>query len=539
MAKLPLSYFSEKGHETLKDFPVLNPSSSPTQPPQEQSFLSKALETGGSIVKSIEKPFVDVAAIPVQLGAKALGLQDPYQESAAAGKPSIDVNSVDKPLQKLGSASEVASYLIPYGRFAKLGTLGKLAAGAASGYGVDVASNLAEGKTGTEVAKPGLGTFLGATLPAVSPIKNAIGRVAGETLGVTTGTGYGVIKEAYNAAKAGGKELQSFTDSLRGKVSPDQIVQEARDSLGQIITNRRQEYQKQLTAIAGDTRSLDISPIVSELGNQLDKFKIGLKNGELNFGQSAIRFDKEAQKDVTTIFDELKTFGTQKADRTAVGVDSLKQALGDLYSKSSNVRALVTGVKSATRKVLGQVEGYDQMTKNYAETTDIIQEIQKGLSLGDQAQVDTAFKKLTSSLRQNNDQRKEMIQELDSITGGELLPKIAGEQMNELLPRGIMRPLEGATAIAAGAGGFLLPLLKFAAFASPRIVGEMIRSLGFSEAQVDKIINAIGGMSTLQRGVNPVSQLQQSESQQQPQSEVPLSQESKTQRSPLSQFQSR
>lgn len=539
----PLSAFFNSPNAPVKELPKLNPSigtnqipAQQTTPQVQQGFMSKALSVGGNILKGIEQPFVSLAAAPVQALAKGLGQPDPYANKAFGG---VDVSPVDKPLRKLGEAGEVASYLVPYGRFAKLGTLGNIAGGLAGGYGIDVSSNLAQGKNLEQATKPGLGTFLGGLIPSIGPIKNALGRAAGETVGVTTGTGYGVIKEAYNAAKEGGKRLESFSSALRGKVAPDQIVQEARDSLGTIIANRRNTYQEQLKNIATDTRSLDISPITKELGSQLDKFKIAVRNGSLDFSQSAIRFDKAAQADVQTIFDEMKNFGLQSGDRTAVGVDSLKQALGDLYSKSSNVRAFVTGVKHSARDVLKQVEGYDAMAKQYAESTDIISEIQKGLSLGDKAGVDTAFKKLTSALRINNDQRKEMIQELDQITGGELLPKIAGQQMSEILPRGIMRPLGGAIAGGAALSGAFLPLLKFAAFASPRMVGEMIGALGFTEKQVGQIVSAIGGLKSLQTGVNPLRQLQQSVPQELPQATPQQEQGGLNQRVPLEQFQSK
>lgn len=586
------------------------------------------LEKVGGVVKAIEQPFVSLAATPVQALAKGLGQPDPYAKGTLGG---IEVSPIDKPLQKLGEAGLAASYLFPYGRFAKLGqmsALGKtteIGVGAGTGYGIDVAAGLASGEKKEEVLKPGLGTALGSVIPGFAPIKKFLGRFTGETLGVTTGAGYGSVRQAYEASKQGGKALEAYTQALRGRVAPDAIVQEARDSLGTIITERGQAYRSQLEQIKGipssaspelqplaqearslvesrtpqeittklegifgshkeldaiekalsngdkvsgldklklgaaddfmadleratldrdyveteailkqvrnrlknapaipkelrstppslqptaqaKLESLDISPITNELNSQLEKFGIGIKNGVLDFSQSAIRFDKSAQAEVQTIFDEMKTFGLQEGDRTVVGVDSLKQALGDLYSKSSNVRAFVTAVKGTARKVLSGVEGYDKLAKDYAEKTEVIKEIQKGLSLGDQAQVDTAFKKLVSALRLNNDQRKEMIEELDRASGGQLSSKIAGQQMSELLPRGIMRPLAGGSALAAAIGGYWVPLLKFAALASPKFVGEMTRVIGLTDTQITKVLDAIGGPTTLQRGISPTIQ---------------------------------
>lgn len=471
---------------------------------QEKQKLQSFLQKAGNVVKTIQQPFVSIAAAPVQALAKAIGQPDPYANKALAG---VEVSPIDKPLRKLGEVGVIASYAIPYGRFAKLGTLGKIGTGATSGYGIDVASSLAGGKTGKEALKPGLGTTLGTAIPLASPITRTLARGTGETLGVTTGTGYGVIKEAYNASLAGGDKLKSFTDSLRGRISPDSIVQEARDSLGTIVAERRNNYQRQLTQIAKDTTQLNIAPIINTLKEQLGKFRIGVTEEGLDFSRSAIRFDKVAQSDVQTIYSEMRTFGTQAGDRTAIGVDSLKQALGDLYSPSSNVRALVTSVKKSTRDVLSNIKGYDQLAKNYGDLTDTINEIQRGLSLGDKAAVDTAYKKLTSSLRLNNEQRREMIQELDIASGGALSSKIAGEQMGQILPRGIMRPLGGIGALGAlGSGVGILPLLKFAAIASPRAVGELLRVLGIGVAKSQRLFDAIGGTPAIQTAIAPTVQ---------------------------------
>lgn len=480
---------------------VQKPAPAPSKPGLVGSLLSGAKDFMGAL----EKPFVDVAAIPAQGVAKLVGAPDPFTKGIGGGEPPVKVNPVTDIPGKIGSAGEVASYMIPYGRFAKLGRLGRIAAGAATGYATDVASNLANNSK--KPFSPGFGTVLGALIPGGGTAGKAAGRIAGESLGVTTGAGYGAIKQAFTAAEAGGKQAKEYVDALRGNTSPEQIVNEARGALQDILTQRRTAYQTQLEKIAADKTSLDVSPIITTLQDQLTKFKIAVKNGVLDFSQSAIRFDKEAQKDVQTIYEEMKTYGTQKGDRTAVGVDSLKQALQDLYSKSSNVRSLVQSVAKSTRKVLAQVPGYDKLAGDYASKTELIADIQKALSLGDKSAVDTAFRKLVSALRLNNDFRKEMIAELDKASGGALSSKIAGQQMSEVLPRGIMRPLEGMTALGAAASGYLLPLLKFAAVASPRVVGEIINALGISSRAAKAALQAIGGTPTLQAGVAPATQL--------------------------------
>src|SRR4051812_41713144 len=82
--------------------------------------------------RTVGKPFIDVAAAPVQGLAKLLGKPDPYANGALGG---VNVNPVDKPLGKAGSAGEVGSYFFPYGKVATAAKplLGRLFGKVASG----------------------------------------------------------------------------------------------------------------------------------------------------------------------------------------------------------------------------------------------------------------------------------------------------------------------------------------------------------------------------------------------------------------------
>ncbi len=407
--------------------------------------------------------------------------------------------------QTLGTGLETAALAFPYSRVAEgigaaaapvLGKLaplaGKVAAGAASGYGFDVGNNLANAKPVGESLQPGAATVVGGALPIIPKVIGAAARGAGESLGVSTGTGYGVIKEAFNAASAGGKQSQEFTDALRGKVAPEQIVDEAKSSLGQIVNNRSQGYQQLLKSIKGSSAKLDVSPVKTELDNQLEKFQIKAgPKGVLNFANSTIA-DKAEQSKVQNIYNDVSRWASGKGDNSPLGVDTLKRRIGGYFSPNSDVRSLVTGVKNSAKKVLSDTPGYTPAMKAYADASDTIEEIQKGLSLGNKASIDTSFRKLTSALRTNNEFRKELIGELDKASGGFLSSKIAGQQLNEVLPRGIARQIEGF-----GAGGLLLtgsgivPLLQIAAVSSPRSVGEIVNALGLSKRVFNGLIDKL------------------------------------------------
>lgn len=89
------------------------------------------------------------------------------------------------PAETAGSAALTGVSLLPIASLEKIGitAMGKMglgsvasrvlaahAAGGAVGYGVDVGSNLEQGKTGSEALKPGLGTAIGLGIPAAGAI---------------------------------------------------------------------------------------------------------------------------------------------------------------------------------------------------------------------------------------------------------------------------------------------------------------------------------------------------------------------------------
>lgn len=456
---------------------------------QRAGSVIDAIFGGGKIGEAIGTEIARALATPEQRKQPALTAPGPSAGEIA------------------GSALRAASLFTPVGRISGAigGTLGKagVTTGAkflgnvggitSAGYGFDVGSNLEAGKTGADVLKPGFGTATSVALPFIPPALKGATRLAAESVGVSTGAGYGAIKELFNASAKGGAEKKAALDALRGNTTPEQIVQEAKGALGQIRNSRAESYVRSLSALKDTKESYDISPVVSSVKTNLEKFGVTVgDDGALNFSRSPIRFNKQAQDDITTIVDTMKDYGSTKGDRTVVGLDSLKRALSDLYTPSGEARAFVTSVKSAVREVLSEAPGYDAMSADYETKSKLINEIQKTLSLGDKASIDTAFKKLTTVLRTNNEERRILVEELNAISGGTLVPKIAGQQMSEVLPRGIARQIEGFGALGTIMAGFGASLLKLAIFASPRIVGEMVNVLGLGAQAGNKLLDVLG-----------------------------------------------
>lgn len=411
--------------------------------------------------------------------------------------------------QIAGSAAQSALTFAPVGRLATgIGTVGKLAglgkaagvvgnvgAGATTGYGFDVASGFAQGEENPFEA--GMGTVVGGAIPLVGPAIRGTGRVAGEALGVSTGTGYGAVKRGYEATSAGGASADAFRSAMRGNVSPEQIVDEARNALGQIVVNRRKAYQGDLANLKTNVHEYSpasLRPLVDSFQKQMNDFGVVFDEaGVPNFERSPGLGRYEG--DLTKIGTVLQNWGSRPGDMTVVGIDKLKQVLDDFRIGSRDSQkfdSFVTNLRNKAKDIIKNEPGYEKMVKDYESSTGLIKEIQRGLSLGDRAQADTAFRKLTGALRVNNEFRRQLINELDTLTDGTLSAKIAGQQMSEMLPRGLIRPIGGLAGAAGVLGGVgIIPLLKAALFTSPRIVGEILSALGYSAKKIQQIMKLI------------------------------------------------
>jgi hypothetical protein len=481
-----------------------------------KTLITKPVVRTAQLATTIAEPFLSPQS---QEKARTFSTSEQSVDYPGIGKVTVEApGSTGSEVTKdaISSALGAASYLAPYGKIAGgvekviTGALGKYVAPAVSkvlsrsvatglgGYATDVKSNIEEGKTGKDVLKPGVGTAVGVTLPLIKPAVKGIGTVAKETLGLSTGTGAGVIGKTWDAVMSGGEKLKSFKEGLGTEA--DAIVSEARDALGTVIDNRNIAYEKQLQRVKGVKGTYDIAPVKDKFSAMLDKFGVSTnsKTGELDFSRSPGLGRYE--KDLKNMMNMINDWGTKKGDRTIVGIDKLKQTIDDFRIGSTDSKkfdAFVTALRDTAKKIPGDNPEYMKLLKDYETSTGQIKEIQKALSLGDKASVDTAFRKLTSSLRTNNEFRLQMIKELDDASDGFLSSKIAGQQMGEILPRGLARQIEGIGGLAAGGAGAAtlgLGVLKFipaALFASPKAVQMMMRAIGIPSKLVGELFNAI------------------------------------------------
>lgn len=316
-----------------------------------------------------------------------------------------------------------------------------------------------------------------------------VGNVVTNTLGVTTGAGGGAIKTALQ----GGKE---FTDAMRGKTSMKDVLAESQDAVSRLAEMRRMEYQTKLADIKKMPQNLDISPVIKTLQENLRSFNVKPINGEItgkSFERSVLQNDKPAQGVFKTIYDNLKTYGTQPGDRTPIALDTLKRSLSDLYSDNSSVRSFTQSMTSSVNGILKKnIPKYEEMTKQYADYSNLLKDIKQNLAVGGKAAEGTAMTRLTNALKQNNELRLEVLKELEKVTGVNLKDKIAGAALSEAIPRGFIGKGIDIYALSSMFRGIFSPeVFAQILLTSPRFVGELMNALGIGARGAWKIIKPL------------------------------------------------
>lgn len=406
------------------------------------------------------------------------------------------VASTFLPVSKIANVAQKGATALGLGKVAPY--LGKVFAGGATGATMDISTDISEGQTPTI----GAGTYIGAGIPATSPILGAIGRatakLAGratsEITGALTGTSQETVEQAFLAAKRGGADLDTLTNSLRGKTTPEQLVNTMRENVSVVAKNRSQLFSDTLNEL-GDIKVMSY-PARDQFSETLNKFKIAVnENGTLNFSKSELRTIPEAQKKIIQAWDEITRMPEQMSlselDTTRQAVKAIKSIAGDDPS-ANKANALIEDAVRSVRSAGEQVEGYGKMLDNFGETSEFLDELNKGLSSGDNATIDQAYRRIATTLKTNNEQRMALVRELDEATGGSILADISGQQLSEVLPRGIFRQISAGIAGGAAVTGTLSPaLLPSLILASPRVVGEFARALGIGTAKADALIQAI------------------------------------------------
>lgn len=427
---------------------------------------------------------------PVDRAAQALGVEnttsftDRYNEIVKQANQAEQEYKENNPLGaaalELGGAVVNPLNKIGVGFIGKgASTLGKVARSGAVGAGTAALSGLgADGVQGEDLAT---GAVLGSAIPVAGKALSPIGKALSNISGSLTGAGAESIKRAYDAGKRGS---QTFLKNLRGQISAENVVGTAKEELRNMVEGNQDLYRAATQKAFRDTTRIPMQSINKKFQQLYDIETLG--------GHNILKDDtKKVFKDAKEL---LKEFNANEDLQNAQGLDILKRRIQDIDVKpGSNASRIRKELSDNIKDAIGERNPeYKQAMKRYSENKAEIDELSKTFSLNNKATIDTALRKLQSTMRNNVNtnygRRFEQLNNLDFH--GDLQDAIAGQALNALTARGLGKIFTGAGVGLAmynpvGAAATLVST-------SPRVAGETAYMLGKQSSNIKKAIEKMG-----------------------------------------------
>lgn len=351
------------------------------------------------------------------------------------------------------------------------GRAGDLALRSGAGATVGYASDRAVGGDGS------MGALFGGGLPLAGKVADAAGFLGKKFLGGTTGVGDKAIDIAYQTGKSGGAAGQAFRDNMRGNVPMDDVLGAAKSAVAQMRMDRSNQYRQGMAGVSADKSVIDFAPIDSAI-NSLRS--MGNYKGQV--------INKNASGTVDEIVDLVGQWKSLDPAQfhTPEGLDALKQAIGDIRDATQfgtpARRAADTAYNAVKGQVTKQAPTYANVMKDYSEASDLLKEIDRALGTGEKTAADTAMRKLQSLMRNNVNTnygyRDDLARQLEQRGGVDLLSSLAGQAVNDWVPRGLQRAAAGTGGAGLALTGNLPAAAGLAAVSSPRLVGEAAHLAG-------------------------------------------------------------
>jgi hypothetical protein len=327
------------------------------------------------------------------------------------------------------------------------------------------------------------------TARGVQGLGRGVSATTREILGKTTGVGGESLGIAYQAGKEGGEAAKTYRDTVKGNISGETVVDNARDAVETLYTNASDAYNQARAGWAGNAVPLDLTPIEKT-------YRDLVASTQTNKGFSKIgENDRAVLSDIGAKIEEFKQLHPSP---TVADLDALKQSIGNIVPESpmhTQQSRMIGSMRNSVKREIGKQDpAYEKAMREYSDSMDKIKEIQKSLGLGDKTSVDSALRKLTSLTRNNVNtsygHRLNLARDLEEASGRQLLPALAGLANKELMPRGI----QGATAIPATiVGGALVHPALFGGLVaeSPRLTGNAAYGLGMASRYPSKAVAAM------------------------------------------------
>ena len=336
-----------------------------------------------------------------------------------------------------------------------------------------------------------------AVLPVAGGAANAGVSVGKNLLGMTTGVGPESVAQAF---KSGLGNKKAFWDNLSGKSDMTEVLDVAKQNIQNMGAQKSASYRSGMVDIKGDKSILNFDNIDKAVANGVSNvmYKGQVKNAK---GAEVLK----------AIQDEIATWKSldPKEFHTPEGLDALKQKIGSIVEgvgfEEKTARTAANGIYHAIKnEITAQAPTYAKVMQGYSESSDLIKEIERALSLPNNSgrgTADTAMRKL-QSLSRNNVQtnygnRLDLAKTLEQQGGNEIMPAIAGQSMNSWTSRGLAGRAENLATLGA-AGLTTNPwLLGALPFQSPKAVGGALYGIGQASRPIKGILDVIGDYNPL------------------------------------------
>lgn len=398
----------------------------------------------------------------------------------------------------VGALSDASAVLTGGAGLAKLGATGLRAAAVRGLPGAATGSAVLSG-TGQALTAAGnaANPFSAARMAAVKALPK-IGEGAAALIGgLGTHTGAESIKQAFSAGQKGGRTADTFADNMRGNVPMTDVLDAAKANIADMGAQKSAAYRQGMAQVSGDQSVLSFSGIDQAVADAADavSFKGQAKNARAAAAQQAIASEVEKWK------------ALDPAEyHTPEGLDALKQRIGGIVEslpfEEKTARMVGDKIYHAVKtEIVNQAPVYADTMKAYSDATDQIREVERALSLGKKASVDTAMRKLQSLTRNNVNtnygNRLDLARQLETQGGRDLIPALSGQALSSWTPRGLGNATAGLSGYAGYAAGGAPLALGTLAVQSPRLMGEAALASGQAAAKIKKLSElprkALGG----------------------------------------------
>ena len=330
------------------------------------------------------------------------------------------------------------------------------------------------------------GGAIGTAIPVIGRGIQAAGGAIRRGLGLTTGAGEESISQALRAGREGN---QTFLQNMQGKVPMTNVLDDARAALSNMQQNLGNQYRSGMVDISKDKSILSFDNIDKTLkeAEGIVTYKGQVKN-EAGF---------EVLEKLKKTINDWKNLDPVQF-RTPEALDNLKQKIGGVLEKTDPIKEktaykVVSNLyNSVKNEIAKQAPVYEKVMKDYREGSDLIEEIQKTLSINKKVTDATALNKLQSLMRNNANTnygyRMELAKALQQQGDKDLMPALAGQALSSFTPRGLAGQGAG---IGAGLTAFADPsALAVLPLTSPRLVGMGAYGLGRATRNIPKLTDA-------------------------------------------------